>query len=243
MQVEAIQIKATYMELIQMKMMQEAVSEPDILVKWCGENQSWLIIMGLILAGFFLWRMILYIRFSFYRFMTLKRVDRMEGTEFEAYLGYLFRKEGYRVRMTKATGDFGADLILYDGKKKIAVQAKRYEKPVGVSAVQQVLAAKQFYECDEAMVVSNREYTRQAKQLAAVSDVVLIDREALVEKMGKKQKCSEPEQEALQPEEEYMEIAFHAKVFHENKNFQSEKIVYAILQEALEDHGYDVDGD
>lgn len=53
----------------------------------------------------------------------IKDIDKMNGYEFEEYLKALFKKLGYRPRVTKKSGDFGADLILV-GKNKIVVQAK-----------------------------------------------------------------------------------------------------------------------
>ncbi len=47
---------------------------------------------------------------------------------------------------------------------------------VGNSAVQQVIAAKAFYRCDEAMVVTNSFFTPSAKALAESADVKLVDR-------------------------------------------------------------------
>ena len=50
---------------------------------------------------------------------------------------------------------------------------------MGNSAVQQVLAAKQFYSCDDAMVVTNSMFTRSAKDLAEAGGVKLVDRNEL----------------------------------------------------------------
>lgn len=61
---------------------------------------------------------------GFRRMDRLKRsgiadIDRIHGVQFEQYLGYLFRAQGYKAQVTKASGDYGADLILQrDGKKK-----------------------------------------------------------------------------------------------------------------------------
>ena len=39
-------------------------------------------------------------------------IDQMDGIQFEHYLGQLFRSQGYHVEVTRASGDFGADLVL-----------------------------------------------------------------------------------------------------------------------------------
>lgn len=110
------------------------------------------------------------------KFITIYSVDAMDGFKFEEFLVTLFRTIGYDVTETKKTGDQGADLFVERFGKKIVIQAKNYTGTVGNSAVQQALAAKAFYNCDEAMVVTNSYFTKSAKELADSSAVRLIDR-------------------------------------------------------------------
>jgi restriction system protein len=110
-------------------------------------------------------------------------VDRVDGRAFETFLGTLFKRLGYSVDITKHRGDYGADLIIVKNAKRTAVQAKRWSKPVGVKAVQEAVAAKGYYGCDNAMVVANRTFTRQAHQLARANSVQLWDRDALVSRI------------------------------------------------------------
>jgi restriction system protein len=107
-------------------------------------------------------------------------VDRMDGRTFETFLGTLFKRLGYAVDTTKHRGDYGADLVIIKNAKRTAVQAKRWSKPVGVKAIQEVVAAKGYYGCDAALVVANRPFTRQAHLLARANKVQLWDRDALV---------------------------------------------------------------
>ncbi|KGE17583.1 restriction endonuclease [Paenibacillus wynnii] len=108
-------------------------------------------------------------------------IDKMEGIQFEQYLGHLFRAQGYKTEVTKAAGDYGADLILQKDGKKIVVQAKRYSKNVGIKAVQEAQASIAHYGAVEAWVVSNSDYTTAAYELAKSNHVKLINREALIE--------------------------------------------------------------
>ena len=111
----------------------------------------------------------------------------MSGEEFEQYLALLFKKRGFKVSITKASGDYGADLILEDRDDIIAVQAKRYSSTVGVKAVQEVIGAMRMYKATEAWVVTNSYFTRQAEKLAEANEVYLIDRDELIEMiLGKK---------------------------------------------------------
>ena len=110
----------------------------------------------------------------------IAEIDQMTGEEFERFLGELFKHRGFKVSYTAASGDYGADLILKDGKDVIAVQAKRYSSSVGVKAVQEIIGAVKVYNATEAWVVTNSHYTKQAIKLAAINDVYLIDRQKLI---------------------------------------------------------------
>lgn len=110
----------------------------------------------------------------------------MTGEDFEHFLGELFKKRGYKVSYTATSGDYGADLVLKDGRDVIVVQAKRYSGSVGVKAVQEIIGAVRMYKANEAWVVTNSHFTRQAEKLAEINDVYLIDREELIKLMKKK---------------------------------------------------------
>ena len=112
--------------------------------------------------------------------MSLKKIDKLSGTSFEKYLMVQFRRMGYRVSMTSESHDYGADLILRKHREKIVVQAKRYHKNVGLAAVQEAIGAIAYYEADRAMVVTNRYFTRSAKDLAQRNDVDLWGREEII---------------------------------------------------------------
>ncbi|MEK4853868.1 restriction endonuclease [Paenibacillus sp. FSL H7-0756] len=111
----------------------------------------------------------------------IAEIDKMEGVQFEQYLGHLFRSQGYKAEVTQAAGDYGADLVLSKDGKRIVVQAKRYSKNVGLKAVQEVRGAVSHYGASAAWVVTNRDYTEQAYKLAKSNNVRLIGREELIE--------------------------------------------------------------
>ncbi|MFD1906235.1 restriction endonuclease [Paenibacillus rhizoplanae] len=62
----------------------------------------------------------------------IAEIDKMEGVQFEQYLGHLFRSQGYKAEVTQAACDYGADLVLAKDGKRIVVQAKRYSKKMSV---------------------------------------------------------------------------------------------------------------
>ncbi|KAA5971582.1 restriction endonuclease [Pantoea sp. M_9] len=113
------------------------------------------------------------------KFVTMYLVDAMNGFQFEDFLVNIFQTMGYDVKETKRTQDQGADLFVTRFGKDMVIQAKNYSGSVGNSAVQQVISAKTFYGCEEAMVVTNSYFTRSAKELAESAMVRLIDRDEL----------------------------------------------------------------
>ncbi|MCD7723714.1 MAG: restriction endonuclease [Clostridiales bacterium] len=120
---------------------------------------------------------------------TFDKIDQMTGIEFEKLLKAYYQQLGYKVQLTKTTGDYGADLILLKNGRKYIVQAKRYKSKVGIQAVQQIVAAKAVYNAQSAIVVTNNYYTAPAWQLANANHVYLIDRDGLKKIQKEVNKC------------------------------------------------------
>ena len=110
---------------------------------------------------------------------NMTAIDAMTGIEFEDYVAARLRRAGWQVDFTRATGDYGVDLIAVKDGKSVAVQCKRYGNPVGVAAVQQVVSGARHHDCTRSIVVSNQEFTAAAKQLAYTHGCQLIGRKTL----------------------------------------------------------------
>lgn len=110
----------------------------------------------------------------------IAELDKLNGEDFEKYLALLFRKLGYHVKRTPYQGDYGADLVLEKDGVKTVVQAKRHTRSVGVKAIQEAVAAKEYYKCNKAMVVTNSYYSQQAQKLAKANHVELWDRDQIM---------------------------------------------------------------
>ena len=134
------------------------------------------------------WLVLLWLPGAVHRFVRrrrylnspLSRIDAMSGREFEDFLSAYFRSLGYRVEETKASNDYGVDLLCRDREECLAVQAKRYSGTVGVHAVQELLSGMAYYGADQGLVVTNAYFSRQAQALAESGGVTLWDRDALV---------------------------------------------------------------
>jgi restriction system protein len=116
---------------------------------------------------------------ALYRSSGQAAVDAMSGVDFEHYVAAVLRGRGYDVEFTRATGDFGVDLIATRDGVRTAVQCKRQARAVNGEAIQQVVAGAAVHDCTATMVVSNHRYTRAAEHLAEVHQCMLVDRTRL----------------------------------------------------------------
>lgn len=115
----------------------------------------------------------------FHKLKSLSGLDDLDGFEFESAIAGLYEHKGYSVEVTKASGDFGVDVLARKGKEVIAIQAKRYSGKVGIKAVQEVSAGAFYYKATKAVVITNSFFTDQAKELAKKTDIVLINKKRL----------------------------------------------------------------
>ena len=107
-------------------------------------------------------------------------MDDMEGHDFEYYCADLLRYNGYDdVEVTKGSGDFGVDILAKKDEVTYAFQCKCYDKPIGVKAVQEVYAGRDFYDRMIGVVMTNQYYTQPAEELASKLKIILWDRDRL----------------------------------------------------------------
>ena len=115
--------------------------------------------------------------------LTVEDFDLMNGQEFERAVANLFKSMGYQLSMTPVTGDQGIDIIAVRNGLRIGIQTKCYAGKVGNSAVQEVVAGKQYYGVHRCIVVTNSTFTNSAIELAKANHVILWDRGVLEEKL------------------------------------------------------------
>ena len=104
-------------------------------------------------------------------------MDELEGHDFEYYCADLLRDHGFLdVEVTKGSGDFGADILAEKDGVSYAVQCKCYDKPIGVKAVQEAYAGRDYYDCMVGVVMTNQYFTAPAVELAKKLKIMLWDR-------------------------------------------------------------------
>lgn len=108
--------------------------------------------------------------------------DLMDGHEFEYFCADILKANGFKnVEVTKGSGDQGLDIIAYRDDVKYGIQCKCYSSDIGNKAVQEAFAGKTYYGCHVAAVLTNRYFTKSARELAERNGVLLWDRNKLIE--------------------------------------------------------------
>lgn len=112
--------------------------------------------------------------------------DNMDGHQFEYFCADILRKNGFKnVTVTQGSGDHGIDILAEKESISYAIQCKRYDKPIGNSAIQQAVAGKGIYKKDIAVVLTNQYFTPQAIEEANILGVKLWDRNYLNDMIAK----------------------------------------------------------
>ena len=119
--------------------------------------------------------------FMLIRFLRRPRkfmMDEMDGHDFEYYCADLLRLNGFlEVEVTKGSGDFGSDILAERDGVTYAVQCKCYDKPIGVKAVQEIYAGRDFYGRMVGVVMTNQYFTQPAVDMAKKLNIMLWDRD------------------------------------------------------------------
>lgn len=111
-----------------------------------------------------------------------REYDLMEGRDFEFFCADLLEKRGFLdVEVTKGSGDNGVDILAEKDGVTYAIQCKRYDEPVGVKAVQEAYAGRDYYDRMVGVVMTNQYFTKNAVDMARKLKIMLWDRGYLEE--------------------------------------------------------------
>lgn len=101
-------------------------------------------------------------------------LENLSPLDYEKQVADSLEKLGWSAKVTKASGDQGCDVLANKKGVSVAIQCKYYSRPVGNKAVQEIGAARSFYNTKYAAVVSNQSFTPSAKILASSLKVALL---------------------------------------------------------------------
>ena len=104
-------------------------------------------------------------------------LDLMEGHDFEYFCAQLLKRRGFQdVEVTKGSGDYGIDILAEKDGITYAIQCKCYATPVGVKAIQEAYAGRDYYDRMVGAVLTNQYFTTPAVEAAKKLKILLWDR-------------------------------------------------------------------
>lgn len=122
------------------------------------------------------------------RRMVPSEIDEMEGHDFEYFCADLLEKTGFlEVEVTKGSGDYGVDILAEKDGVTYAIQCKCYHSPIGVKAVQEAYAGRDYYDRMVGAVLTNQYFTSPAVEAAKKLKILLWDR-GYLERLMEEQK-------------------------------------------------------
>lgn len=86
----------------------------------------------------------------------------LNGWDFEEEVAKVFRKYGYKAKVTRKTGDGGVDIIMFRNKKKYVVQCKHYKEPTSPESVRALWGIKDEFKADEVILVASSGVSKQS---------------------------------------------------------------------------------
>jgi HJR/Mrr/RecB family endonuclease len=122
----------------------------------------------------------------------------MNGIEFEHFTKELLQQNHFQhVELTKASNDYGIDILAMKNDTLYAIQCKKYKNKVGIDAVRQAATGCLDYDQDIAVVFTNSTFSSQARKLAETLNVELWDYTTLQQlrkrtTLIKRRKCIAP---------------------------------------------------
>ena len=97
---------------------------------------------------------------------------------FEQFIADHFQKKGYKINMTPISGDYGVDIFAENSIHKIAIQVKMYggsTRKVNRKSIMELHGAKDFFDCDKAIVATNGEVLNDALKVAEKLNIEILN--------------------------------------------------------------------
>lgn len=105
---------------------------------------------------------------------------QLSGWQFEHKVADVFRHYGFCATVTRGSGDGGVDIRLRKGARKIIVQCKNHQKPIGPGVVRELFGVLVHEKADSAILVASGGYSSAAKTFARSNSIFLIQLDDLI---------------------------------------------------------------
>lgn len=97
--------------------------------------------------------------------------------QYEKYVAKYLENNGYQVELTSFTNDYGVDIFATKKSLKYAVQVKMFgntARKINRKMVMELHGAKDFFDCDHAVFITDGEILQDAEEVAEKLDIKVI---------------------------------------------------------------------
>ncbi len=105
--------------------------------------------------------------------LEITDINSLDDRDFEMFCAEVFKKQGFEVELTKATGDYGRDIIL---NNSIYVECKKFDEnnSVGRPILQKLLGAMDMFNIEKGIVITTGKYSNTAIEAARISGKLIL---------------------------------------------------------------------
>jgi len=107
--------------------------------------------------------------------LTLEQLQELTPQEFERFVADRFRDAGWRAKLTPASHDHGADILLSRQGEKAVAQCKRWRGVIPETKVRELLGTMTHLAASEAFLVTTGSFSGPAQAFAKSKPISLID--------------------------------------------------------------------
>lgn len=102
------------------------------------------------------------------------------GHEFEQEVAKVYRTQGYKAEVSRASGDGGIDIVLTKGTEKITVQCKHHKKAVSPAVIRDLYGTTLAQKFSKGILVSLYGFTKGTVDFARGKPIQLVDMYGLI---------------------------------------------------------------
>lgn len=140
---------------------------------------------------------VIYVLYQLYRShhpRTIKvELDNLDSNTFEKYCIKLFGLNDFvNVRSAKTHSNKGIDIIAEKLGQSYGIKCVLSNKDTNVDAdsLRQAMAGSKYFCCDNVAIITNRDFTLNAKTLAQKENIILWNRQELISFLGKDEQAT-----------------------------------------------------
>lgn len=111
------------------------------------------------------------------KWSDILNIDQLTSDQFRAYFKSLLEAKEYNIKKTEPTEHFGPLLLANVKDEKVIIKNVIAYDKVGIEELEEMPSAKEYFNTDEMLVVTNSYFSRAARNFAQENGITLFNRD------------------------------------------------------------------